>query len=92
MSGLPVTQQNGITWTVCPQEINQLDPNKTFECGTLSVPLDYSDKSSNKKINLDIIRVPAVKRPKKGSIFFNWGGPGGDGLHSMAGAASNVQP
>ncbi|KAF2009112.1 hypothetical protein BU24DRAFT_359054 [Aaosphaeria arxii CBS 175.79] len=88
-----VRQQNGITWRVCPQELHELDnSNRTFECGTLSVPLDYTNNSSSQRINLEIIRVPATKEPRKGSIFFNFGGPGGDGLTNMAGSASNIQP
>jgi hypothetical protein len=83
----------GIEWAPCPAEINAWDPNnRTFQCASLDVPLDYTEKSSDKKLSLDLIRIPALKEPKKGSILFNWGGPGGDGVVNMASAAALVQP
>ena len=83
----------GIQWSPCPQILNDYDPyNRTFQCGTLEVPLDYTDKSSDKTLSLEIIKVPALKKPKLGSILFNWGGPGGDGLVNMASASPLVQP
>jgi hypothetical protein len=82
-----------IQWAPCPAAVNACDlHNRTFQCGTLAVPLDYSDPLSGQTLSLDIIKIPALKAPKKGSILFNWGGPGGDGLCNMAGASSAVQP
>ena len=76
---------HGIKWSSCPPGLNVGDPsNGTYQCGTLDVPLDYTDKSSDTKLSLDIIKIPALHGPKAGSIFFNWGGPGGDGLTNMA--------
>ena len=84
---------NGIKWSPCPQELNSLDPhNRTFQCGALDVPLDYTDKSSGVKLSIEIIKIPALREPKKGSILFNWGGPGGEGLNNMAQMAPIVQP
>jgi hypothetical protein len=85
--------ESRIQWTPCPAALNVHDAHKrTFQCGILAVPLDYSDSSSNQTLNLDIIKIPAIKDPKKGSILFNWGGPGGDGLNNMARLSSVVQP
>ncbi|KAE8423520.1 TAP-like protein-domain-containing protein [Aspergillus pseudocaelatus] len=45
-------------------------------CGTLDVPLDYTDSESNKTLTLDIAKWPATKTPAAEPIFFNFGGPG----------------
>ncbi|KAF1808734.1 alpha/beta-hydrolase [Eremomyces bilateralis CBS 781.70] len=82
----------GIEWADCPPELNAFDPHgRTFGCGTLEVPLDYTGEIPG-TLNLDVIKIPALKQPKKGSILFNWGGPGGDGLVNMASASPIVQP
>ena len=46
------------------------------ECGTLSVPLDYTDAASEKTLDLSLIRTRAKTEKSKGSILFNFGGPG----------------
>jgi hypothetical protein len=92
---LPEVQAPGtnIKWAPCPQALNKFDPhNRTLQCGTLDVPLDYTDKTSDLKLSLDIIKIPALREPKRGSILFNWGGPGGTGLLDMAVMSSTVQP
>jgi hypothetical protein len=91
---IPQTEppQTGIKWSPCPQALNAYDPyNRTFQCGTLDVPLDYTDKSSSAKLGLNIIKIPALKQPKRGSILFNWGGPGGGGVMNMASSSADVQ-
>ncbi|KAE8381941.1 TAP-like protein-domain-containing protein [Aspergillus bertholletiae] len=45
-------------------------------CGTLDVPLDYTDSQSNKTLTLDIGKWPATKTPSGEPIIFNFGGPG----------------
>ena len=51
-----------------------------FECGTVQVPLDYSNPNGA-KILIAVIRLPAGDPANKiGSIFFNPGGPGGSGV------------
>ncbi|CAL8580360.1 hypothetical protein XPA_006089 [Xanthoria parietina] len=55
-------------------------------CGTLTVPLDYVDTTSNATLELQLVKVSAVKQPKKGSILFNPGGPGSPGRDLIAGA------
>ncbi|OGM41169.1 hypothetical protein ABOM_009862 [Aspergillus bombycis] len=63
-----------------------------IECSTLDVPLDYTDKDSTATLSLDLIKVAAVNTPSKGSILFNFGGPGGDGLNNLASSAALLQP
>ena len=71
---------NSIQWTPCGN--NATVP---YLCGTLTVPLDYQDKSSNKTLDLALAKVSASKQPSKGSILFNPGGPGEAGRNMLGG-------
>ncbi|KAL8672746.1 MAG: hypothetical protein Q9168_002800 [Polycauliona sp. 1 TL-2023] len=55
------------------------------QCANLTVLLDYVNATSNATLNLQLVKVSAVKRPKKGSILFNPGGPGAPGRAFVAG-------
>jgi hypothetical protein len=61
------------------------------ECGTLAVPLDYNEADSNDTLDLSLVRVPAVKKPAKHSILFNFGGPGLEVRYSLAQLAETFQ-
>ena len=64
-----------INWSSCFREFGF-----PFECGTVKVPLDYSNPNGA-KISIAVIRLPASDPANKiGSIFFNPGGPGGSGV------------
>jgi len=52
-------------------------------CANLTVPLDYTDKSSQETWPLELIKVSALKGPSKGTVFLNYGGPGDSGLTSL---------
>lgn len=72
-----VHQSNNIEWQDCdPAEFNN---TVSLECGTLLVPLDYTSPNSSEQLQLRLIRTPAVTQPSKGSILFNFGGPGEPG-------------
>ncbi|KAL5341278.1 hypothetical protein BJX70DRAFT_386838 [Aspergillus crustosus] len=60
------------------------DPRELIGCGTLTVPMDYTDPHSNATIKLQLLKVPAVRTPKKGSILFNFGGSGLESRLSLA--------
>src|SRR5512139_1481058 len=63
------------SWSSCYQEFGY-----PFECGTVQVPIDYSDPGVG-AISIAMIRLPASDPANKiGSIFFNPGGPGGSGV------------
>lgn len=47
------------------------------------MPLDYTNKNSTDVIDLELQRIPASKGAKKGSILFNFGGPGSVGAASF---------
>ena len=60
-----------------------------LECGTLEVPLDPADPSSE-TIELAVARAESTgdERERIGSIVLNPGGPGGSGIEFLANAAS----
>ncbi len=51
----------------------------TFECTTLSVPLDYSDPDG-RQIDIAVIRQATNGSDRIGSVLVNPGGPGGSGV------------
>ena len=63
-----------INWFPCAQ-----NSTRPCTCGTLILPLDYTDLASNATLPLDLVKVSAAKQPAKGSILFNPGGPGEGG-------------
>ena len=59
-------------------------PRSAFRCTTLKVPLDHADPSS-RTIEIALVKVPATDaRNRIGSLLFNFGGPGGDGVGTLA--------
>jgi hypothetical protein len=51
-----------------------------YECGTLAVPLDYTDETSSKKLNLTLVKAKAAVQSARGSILINPSGPGIGGM------------
>ena len=76
-----------VTWEPCdltlfPEDFREPlgTLGERLECATLKTPLDWSDPALD-EINLGVLRVRAgVEAERKGAIFINPGGPGGDGL------------
>ncbi|KAL4880937.1 TAP-like protein-domain-containing protein [Aspergillus karnatakaensis] len=65
-----------ITWKDC--DSTQFDSSVVpvpFQCGTLDVPFDYTSHNRSEKLTLKLIKAPAPLQ-SKGSILFNFGGPG----------------
>jgi len=79
---LQVAQCQKIKWGNCTDVF--VFEKVPLTCANLSVPLDYTDLKSNKSLGLQLVRVPAVKKPSRGSILFNFGGPGGDGRRELS--------
>lgn len=95
-----------IFWTECPPQPNdENEKNKLasasplkekihFECGTLTVPLDWQN-ISGKTIELSLKRALATKQNDKiGSLVINPGGPGGSGvefIHDVIHANSELR-
>ncbi len=60
-----------VAWSAC---------GAGFECGTVSVPLDYKHPDGD-KIKLALLRKPATEPGSRiGSLLVNPGGPGGSGI------------
>jgi hypothetical protein len=63
-----------LTWSDCQDG---------FQCATAKVPLDY-DLPAGTKIDLALIKLPAPDQARKiGTLFVNFGGPGGSGLQRL---------
>lgn len=75
---------SSIQWTNCTTTL-------PGACGTLTVPLDYTNTSSGRTLNLSLFRLDAKFKPSKGSILVNQGGPGGDGVTFVQGAGALIQ-
>ncbi|KAJ5602259.1 hypothetical protein N7510_011793 [Penicillium lagena] len=60
-------------------------------CGTLEVPLDYTDSSSQKTLTLQLAKIAAIEKPRGKSVLLNFGGPGEDSLTSLAGIGAEFQ-
>jgi pimeloyl-ACP methyl ester carboxylesterase len=78
---------------VLPVDDGPVDPiawkpcEGSFECGTLTVPLDYGDPSGE-TIDLAVVRRPATNAAKRvGSVMVNPGGPGGSGVEFVKSGA-----
>ncbi|KAI0165228.1 alpha/beta-hydrolase [Hypoxylon sp. FL1284] len=63
-----------LQWRSC--NATEVSSDVPLECSVIHVPLDYTDLKSNETLQLDLARVPAAVKPSKGSILFNFGGPG----------------
>ncbi|WP_207943548.1 alpha/beta hydrolase [Actinomadura sp. KC345] len=75
-------------WKRCtglPEPLPGTEPPKSgLRCATLKVPLDYT-RPSGRTIDIALIKVPATGPGRRiGSLLFNFGGPGGDGVGTLA--------
>lgn len=82
---------NEIEWSSQCDDAFEENAALPIECGTLKVPLDYLEPTSNSTIDLEILRVPALKQPAKGSVVVHFGGPGPSGRAAMVGMAEWMQ-
>ncbi|KAG9106063.1 hypothetical protein FRC07_008976 [Ceratobasidium sp. 392] len=72
-----------ITWKSCG------DPEGNTQCGRFEVPLDYHNATAG-KASLAVARYPATKKPKRGTLFLNPGGPGGSGVDMILNGDSEL--
>ena len=79
-----------VAWGACTDLIGPdgkpATPAANVECGKLPVPLDHA-KPDGEKIDLALIRIKATG-DRAGSLVFNFGGPGGSGVDTLAMAAT----
>ncbi|GAA4977800.1 alpha/beta hydrolase [Yinghuangia aomiensis] len=76
---VPMPAAGSISWSRCD--------DSSFECGTLSVPIDYGS-TSGPKIKIALIRQKATGPDRIGALVVNPGGPGGSGIDFARYAAS----
>lgn len=80
-------RESGIQWGNC-----SFAATVPILCATLPVPLDYNDTTSNATLDLSLIKVPvATNVTSKGSILFNFGGPGDEAVQTLASIAPQLQ-
>jgi pimeloyl-ACP methyl ester carboxylesterase len=73
-SPTPSPSASKIAWTDC---------GGGFQCGSLQVPLDYSNPQG-RKISLSLLRKPATQAANRiGSLLANPGGPGVSGIEFL---------
>jgi pimeloyl-ACP methyl ester carboxylesterase len=70
-----------ITWHACPAGSAAAQAGG-FTCATVAAPLDYRDRSGP-KIMLAVVRHAATGPSRRGVIFANPGGPGGEGTRQI---------
>lgn len=75
----------GIAWGPC-----SFDGLLPIVCGNVSVPMDYTDPQGTESLVLQVVKVPAVASQSRGSILFNFGGPGGEGQRTLATAFAGI--
>jgi pimeloyl-ACP methyl ester carboxylesterase len=66
------------------------EPYKFYECGTVSVPLDYA-RPDGPKLTIAVSRYKATGSARQGVIVFNPGGPGGSGLFAAGAVPASVR-
>ena len=78
--GLESFYNQTIDWKDCS------DGTASFQCGTVTVPLDY-DHPDSQTITIALKKLPASDgNAEHGSLFFNPGGPGASGVEAMTSA------
>ncbi|KAJ4148207.1 hypothetical protein LMH87_002687 [Akanthomyces muscarius] len=77
-----------VQWGTCADNFGAPLP---VDCGRLFVPLDYTARDQGggggESLSLKLLRSPALRKPVKGSIVLNFGGPGATGRDSLAAVA-----
>lgn len=68
---LTVRTPAAIEWHACEESFPI-----AVSCGSILVPLDYTEPQSQERLNLTLFKTHAVKEPFRGSILTNFGGPG----------------
>lgn len=89
-AGTPRGPAPRLSWGRCtglPSPPPKSKPPRGLRCAALPVPLDHA-RPSGEKIELALVKVPAADpRRRIGSLVFNFGGPGGEGVDTLAQAA-----
>ncbi|KAL1686582.1 Alpha/Beta hydrolase protein [Schizophyllum commune] len=72
-----------IEWSSCSDwNIAFGNYSDSFQCGYFDVPLDWADESVG-TAHIAVVQYPAADKEKKGTVFFNPGGPGASGVEFL---------
>lgn len=76
-----------LAWTACEGE-----GLEAFECATAAVPSDY-DEPTGDTTSIALTRLPATDPAQRiGSLFLNFGGPGGPGVATLQQLGAFLDP
>lgn len=91
----PLAAQAGVApvvWTSCADEVDLPPVPATYGCASYEVPLDHADPTGP-TIGLGLVRRPADDpEARLGSLFVNFGGPGGPAVDTVAVAGEVLLP
>jgi pimeloyl-ACP methyl ester carboxylesterase len=74
-----------VTWAGCSHGIP-----RPFQCASVKVPLDHRNPAG-RKITIALLRLPATDHAKRiGSLFTDFGGPGGGDITDLVNRADTV--
>ncbi|GHB09219.1 proteinase [Streptomyces tendae] len=94
-------RNQSLAWKDCPapapvqgggEAPGALPDGTRWQCATLRTPLDWKNPSGE-SMDLALIRARAAGDPDQriGSLFFNFGGPGGSGVATLPGLAPDYE-
>jgi len=84
--GQPVVPTLG--WSACGLSDDATAAD--VQCAVADLPMDYDDPSG-KQVHIAVAKVPAVDQAHRiGSLFFNFGGPGGPSVDYLQSAGAGI--
>jgi pimeloyl-ACP methyl ester carboxylesterase len=84
----PTTPAAPLTWAGCGTTAEATAAG--VECATADLPMDY-DEPEGARVQIAVARVPATDPANRiGSLFFNFGGPGGPAVDYLQAAGAGV--
>ncbi len=88
----PPSSTTSTTTTTTPVAPVTWSPCGSLQCGSVTVPLDYS-RPDGPTIQIAVARHPAeVPSERIGSLVINPGGPGGSGINDLPNELSALEP
>ncbi|KAM0544207.1 hypothetical protein ACHAPJ_011958 [Fusarium lateritium] len=79
-AGATSLKTRGLKWEKCNDIVS--NSSLPYECTTHTVPLDWTEPHKG-TIELQLIKVSAPHQPSKGSVQFNFGGPGFENRNAL---------
>ncbi|HLL67652.1 MAG TPA: alpha/beta hydrolase [Micromonosporaceae bacterium] len=94
-SSAPSASTELARWSPCPDlarsVLRTAPPNVTFDCATIKVPRDWAAPQDGQTYDIALVRARATgQRDRVGSLVVNPGGPGGSGVETAVGLATQL--